>query len=71
MTYKQELKLLSTDIVKSKGYHVYKMWSSDKKNVDELVKSLNNKISKQTRSTESLKNENSVKSVFTQKQFEF
>jgi len=71
MTYKQELKYIAIDIVKSKGHHVYKMWSQKKKSVDELVESISNKINVRTRSTESLKKEKSEKSAFLQKQFEF
>ncbi len=66
-----EMKLLVKDIVGSKGYHVYKMWSHEKKDVDSMVESLNSKINKDTRSHEPLKIENPEKSVFLQKQFEF
>ena len=68
MTYKQELEYIATDIVKSKGYYVYKMWSSDKKNIDELVNSLNNKIDKNPGQT---KVETTVKPLFVQQRFEF
>ena len=66
-----EMKLLVKDIVGAKGYHVYKMWSHKKKDIDSMVESLNSKIIQDTRSREPLKKENPNKSVFTQKQFEF
>ena len=68
MTYKQELKYIATDIVKSKGYHVYKMWSQKKKSVDELVDSLNIKIVGLAAQS---KEETTEKPLFTQPQFEF
>jgi len=68
MTYKQELNYIATDIVKSKGYHVFLMWSHKDKSVEHLVKSLNNKIDGLAAQHIS---EDTEKPLFTQSQFEF
>jgi len=68
MTYKQELKYIATDIVKSKGHHVFLQWSRKKKDVTDLVNSLNNKIGKIPGQP---KDETTEKPLFTQPQFEF
>lgn len=39
-----EFKVFIEDIVKAKGYHVYRKWKRKHKSVDELVDSLNSKI---------------------------
>jgi len=39
-----EFKILIEDIVKSKGYHVYRKWKSKPKKTHELFDSLNAKI---------------------------
>jgi len=41
---KVESKLLIQDIVKSKGYTIYKNWKRKQKSLNELVDSLNAKI---------------------------
>ena len=68
MTYKQELKFIATDIVKSKGHHVFLHWSRKKKDVDELVNALNNKINDLAAQP---KEKTTEKQLFTQQQFEF
>ena len=68
MTYKQEMKFIATQIVKSKGHHVFLDWSKEKKDVFDLVSSLNDKINKTPRVN---KVETTVESLFTQPQFEF
>ena len=68
MTYKKELKFIATDIVKSKGHKVFLHWSRKKKDVDELVNSLNNKIN--NLAAQPIE-ETTEKQLFAQQQFEF
>ena len=63
-----KMKLLVKDIVGSKGYHVYQMWSHKNNNVDAIVKRLNNKIKKVSGLKEK---ETTIKPLFVQQKFEF
>jgi hypothetical protein len=68
MTYKEEMKMLATDIVKSKGHKVFLDWSQKKKDVTELAESLNKKINKAPGAN---KVKTTVKPLFTQQLFDF
>jgi 3'-phosphoadenosine 5'-phosphosulfate sulfotransferase (PAPS reductase)/FAD synthetase len=70
MTYKEEMKMLATDIVKSKGHKVFLNWSQKKKNVSDLVSSLSGKIS-QGNKKEELEIKKTARDSFEQLTFEF
>ena len=66
--YKTELAILSADIVRAKGYHVFLYWSRKNIDVDNVVKSLNNKIDDLAAKPSAKKTE---KPLFTQSEFKF
>ena len=68
MTYKEDIRFIATQIVKSKGHHVYCYWSENKKDVFSLIKSLNEKIKKEPGMN---KVKDTEKALFSQQEFEF
>ena len=70
MTYKQEMKFIATQIVKSKAHHVYLDWSKEKKDVHDLVISLSDKISQGNKKEDSRIKE-TAKDSLQQLTFEF
>ena len=75
MVYKQEMKMLAIDIVKSKGYHVWENWKNPnlgkKRTVGNLVNSINSKIRVINEVPVVNKVETTVEPLFVQLQFEF
>ena len=73
MNYKTDMGLLIKDIVMSKGYGVYLDWSIKKKDVFDLVDSLDKKINitPNMNKSDKLLNSEIVKSDFEQLEFKF
>ena len=73
MNYKTDMGLLIKDIVMSKGYDVYLDWSIKKKDVFDLVDSLDKKINitPNMNKSDKLLNSEIVKSDFEQLEFKF
>ena len=67
--YKTDMGILIKDIVGSKGYHVYKMWSNKKEDIGLVVDRLNKKLLVSV--DDSKKEEIIVSNEFKQLEFKF